>query len=206
MKFIKFKLIPFLVFFIMKILYSTYRITIINKTNEDLCLPSVLTFWHGKMWVLIPFLGKKGVVALVSNSEDGEMISGLLKYFGYKLVRGSTSRGGSRALVKMIKMLKQGEVVAITPDGPRGPSRVFQKGALYLSAKANVPIIPMNFVSSSSYKFSSWDRFEIPYPFAKVKIIIGEKFIIDGKSDDKNTDKYSETMKGIIDSLEHEKE
>jgi lysophospholipid acyltransferase (LPLAT)-like uncharacterized protein len=188
----------------MRILYSTYKITIINKTDEDLNSPSVITFWHGKMWVFIPFLGKKGVVALVSHSEDGEMISNLLKYFKYKLVRGSTSRGGSKALVKMIKNLKKGDIVAITPDGPKGPSRIFQKGALYLSAKAKVPIIPMNFISSNSYSFSSWDKFEIPYPFAKIKIIIGKKIIIDNKLDNKKIEKYSETIKNIMDSLEYE--
>ncbi len=205
MRFIKFKLIPFFVFLIMKILYFTYRIEIINKTGEEITSPCVFAFWHGKMWVFIPFLGGKGIVALVSQSEDGEMISNLLKYYKYKLVRGSTSRGGSKALINLIKELKKGERVAITPDGPRGPARIFQKGALYLSLKADVPIVPMNFISSKSYRFSSWDKFEIPYPFSKIKIIIGETIFVRGTLDNETKERYSKKIGDKIDSLEYEK-
>jgi len=146
---------------------------------------NILVFWHSKMLPIIPFLGKRNIVALVSMSEDGELISRVLKKFDYILVRGSTSRGGAAALVKLIKKIKEGYSVAITPDGPRGPARVFQKGAFIITKKTKAKIIPLSYVSSNSYFFNSWDKFELPLPFSKIVLRIGTPLSADSLSGEK---------------------
>ena len=199
-RFFKFKILPFIIFFFLKLLYFTYRIKIIGKKELLEGQGDIIVFWHSKMLPIIPFLGGKGIVALVSMSEDGELISDVLKRFHYKMVRGSTSRGGGRALVKLLKKIKDGYTIAITPDGPRGPSRKFQKGALVLSLKTGAKIIPISYKSSGSHFFNSWDRFELPFPFSKIEIRIGVPFISTNNQNDFEEEKKE--MEKILNELE----
>ncbi len=199
-KFLKFKLLPFLIFIILKLLYLSYRKNIKGEVELLKEKGNILVFWHSKMLPIIPFLGKRKIVALVSMSEDGELISNVLKRFGYIMVRGSTSRGGAKAVVKLLKKLKEGNTVAITPDGPRGPSRNFQKGALILSFKTGKKIIPLSYKSSKSHFFNSWDRFELPLPFSRIEIIIGKPYIVKNSEDDFSEDKIN--MEKILNALE----
>ncbi len=197
--YLKFKVLPFLLFFLLKFLYFTYRIKV--EGDESLIdeKKKIIVFWHSKMLPLIPFLGKREIVALVSMSEDGELISGVLRRFKYILVRGSTSRGGGRAIVKLLKKLNEGYAIAITPDGPRGPSRVFQKGAALLSKKSGAEIIPLSYLSSKSYFFNSWDKFELPLPFSKITIKIGTPFLVSANDD---IEEKSKELANILNELE----
>jgi len=201
LKDIKNKILVFLAFIILKLLYFTYRIKVTGSLYDKAAL---YVFWHGKMFIMIPFLGYKKTVALVSKSEDGELITNVLKYFKYEFARGSSSRDGEKALIQLIKKLKHGKSAAITPDGPRGPAKVFQKGAVYIALKSNVPIIPISYNSSRSCRFSSWDKFEVPYPFSKVNIKIGKPvyFKEGGK---KNIIKYCNKLEKRLKKLEENK-
>ncbi|MFI5231527.1 MAG: lysophospholipid acyltransferase family protein [Gemmatimonadales bacterium] len=144
--------------------------------------PWVFALWHA---VLLPVAYKhsdEGVAVLVSQHRDGELIARVLAAWGNSTVRGSTTRGGSRALLAMIKELEQGIPVAVTPDGPKGPAREFQPGALIAAQRAGVPVIAIAVHADRAWRLKSWDRFMIPKFFARVTFAYGEPTMVSGAS------------------------
>lgn len=135
--------------------------------------PIVFTLWHGQMLPLLWFHRNQGVAVLVSEHSDGEIIARILEWMGYALIRGSTSRGAGRALIGLTRTLKEGNDVAITPDGPRGPRHKFAPGAVVAANRADVPIVPTVAHVDKSWTLSSWDGFVIPKPFARITIAYG---------------------------------
>jgi lysophospholipid acyltransferase (LPLAT)-like uncharacterized protein len=126
----------------------------------------VLALWHGQMLPLLTTHRDSGIAVLISEHRDGEIIARVAKAFGVGTVRGSTSRGGSRALLEMVAFLRRGGEVAITPDGPRGPRHRFAPGALVAAHRAGVPVVGMAAHADRAWRLRSWDVFEIPKPFA----------------------------------------
>ena len=113
------------------------------------------------------------MAVLVSEHSDGEIIARILEWMGYALIRGSTSRGAGRALIGLTRTLKDGNDVAITPDGPRGPRHRFAPGAVVAANRAGVPIVPAVAHVERGWQLSSWDGFVIPKPFARITIAYG---------------------------------
>ena len=138
-----------------------------NKT------PILFALWHGQMLPLLWYHRDQGVAIVVSEHTDGEIIARILVWMGYRLIRGSTSRGADRALLGIVRTLKSGEDVAITPDGPRGPAKKFAPGAVVAANRANAPIIPALAHVDRMWRLSSWDGFVIPKPFARITIAYG---------------------------------
>lgn len=152
--------------------------TFIAKTwrFEPLILPTeplIVAFWHGGMlpcWYLFRTIKPVGIV---SKSKDGEILSHLLEHWGYRLVRGSSSSGGSEVLKEMTNYASQGHSILITPDGPRGPMGVFKVGAIIASQRAQVPIVLLKPYVHSAYIFKkSWDKFSLPLPFTTIRFSI----------------------------------
>jgi hypothetical protein len=144
--------------------------------------PWVFALWHA---VLLPIAYKhsnEGVAVLVSQHRDGELIARVLSAWGNSTVRGSTTRGGSRALLAMIRELESGVPVAVTPDGPKGPACEFQGGALIAAQRAGVPVIAMAVHADRAWRLKSWDRFMIPKFFARVTFAYGEPTMVQGVS------------------------
>ncbi len=139
----------------------------------------ILAFWHSRIVVVsYMFTGWDGI-ALVSRSEDGEIISQILQRQGHETIRGSTSRHGVRALAQLIKKLKEKvRPVAMIPDGPRGPRFKAQPGVITLAQKTRYPIVPVSYSAKRLKVFSSWDRFILPYPFNHGCLIYGNPLII----------------------------
>ncbi|HEX6575339.1 MAG TPA: lysophospholipid acyltransferase family protein [Gemmatimonadaceae bacterium] len=135
--------------------------------------PILFTLWHGQMLPLLWYHRNQGVAVLVSEHSDGEIIARILEWMGYALIRGSTSRGAGRALIGLTKTLRDGNDVAITPDGPRGPRHKFAQGAVVAANRAQVPIVPTVAHVDRSWQLSSWDGFIIPKPFARITIAYG---------------------------------
>ena len=135
--------------------------------------PILFTLWHGQMLPLLWFHRNQGVAVLVSEHSDGEIIARILEWMGYALIRGSTSRGAGRALIGLTRTLKDGNDVAITPDGPRGPRHKFAPGAVVAANRADVPIVPTVAHVERCWQLSSWDGFVIPKPFARITIAYG---------------------------------
>lgn len=153
--------------------------TIVAKTlkiewsGEQLPSRAVVIFWHGKMYGGWWAVHKLRPVALVSKSKDGMILASVLERWGYKLARGSSGKNGREALEEAIQLIRSGDakVLAITPDGPRGPRHEMKRGA-FLAAKAlDLPLFMLHIDYSRKKVFSkSWDRFEVPLPFSKVRV------------------------------------
>jgi hypothetical protein len=136
--------------------------------------PLLWAFWHNRLFVMPHiferyFPGRLGA-ALTSASKDGEMLSAFLKKFGVRPIRGSSSRGGGRALVEMKRAIEDGYIMAITPDGPRGPRYELSPGVVKLAQITGGFIMPIHVTYSSFWRLKSWDGFMIPRPFATVDI------------------------------------
>ncbi len=122
--------------------------------------------WHENIF-LSSYIGAfGGTNVLVSESSDGNFVSRILESLGYRTVRGSTTRGAVRAVRRLLRSGQSGHL-AITPDGPRGPRRSFQQGAVYLASRTGMPIVPVGFAFDQPWRFSSWDRMALPRPFSR---------------------------------------
>jgi lysophospholipid acyltransferase (LPLAT)-like uncharacterized protein len=134
--------------------------------------------WHGRMLILSYSHRWQKIHVLISQHRDGELIARIIERLGFISVRGSTTRGGTRALFEMAKKGASGCDIAITPDGPRGPKFKVQLGAVYIAQRSEVPIIPIGNSAKRRWTLSSWDGFIIPKPFSKSVIIIGEPIYV----------------------------
>ncbi len=139
--------------------------------------------WHNQqLFLLYPYKGQK-IAALISQSSDGEYIARVLPHFGMKAVRGSTTRGGARALIKLLQAARQGYAPMLTPDGPRGPIYTVQPGILFLAKKLGWPIIPVGTALSHKFKAGSWDKMRVPLPFGKTALTYGKAIWVKTEED-----------------------
>ena len=134
----------------------------------------ILALWHGRILAGLHYFRDRGVVVITSQNFDGEWIARILERFGFRTARGSTSRGGVGALVQLRQDLGAGRPVAFTVDGPRGPARVAQPGAVWLAGATGQPILPYHIEARRYWTAGSWDRAQIPRPFTTVAMAIGE--------------------------------
>ena len=139
-----------------------------------------MAIWHGRIFGSLYYFRGRGIVVITSQNFDGEWIARLLTRFGFGTARGSTSRGAARALVQMRRELASGNPVGFTVDGPRGPARVAQPGAVWLAGATGHPVLPLHVEASRAWKASSWDRTQIPKPLATISVVVGEPMFVDG--------------------------
>ena len=140
----------------------------------------IATVWHNRLF-LFPyairrFLPQTRGAALVSASRDGALLAEILKRFDFEAVRGSSSRRGATALLELADVIARGGEAAITPDGPRGPAYHLSGGIISLAQISGADILPMNFEFSRCWRLKSWDRFIVPKPFSRVRVIFGERY------------------------------
>ena len=135
----------------------------------------LLCFWHGRL-LMMPYCWQKSkpIHMMISMHKDGRLLSDTVAHFGVKTIVGSTSRGGAAALRAMVKTVKAGEYVGLTPDGPRGPRMHAQDGIITIARLAKVPIIPISYSSSRAKILGSWDSFMAPLPFGRGVFVWGE--------------------------------
>jgi lysophospholipid acyltransferase (LPLAT)-like uncharacterized protein len=139
----------------------------------------IFAFWHSRLLLPCYLHQHLGAMVLVSQSKDGEIISRIMHRQGQRTIRGSSTRGGLRALAGMIKYLKEsGLPGAVTPDGPQGPRFKVKPGIVALAKKTGYPIVPISYSGSKIKVFSSWDRFILPYPFSTCRIIYGKPVVV----------------------------
>jgi lysophospholipid acyltransferase (LPLAT)-like uncharacterized protein len=136
----------------------------------------IMAFWHGRILPATYYFRRRGIVVITSENFDGEWIAGIIERFGYGTARGSTSRGGRRALLQLRRDMAAGKPAAFTIDGPRGPARVAQPGAVWLAKATGNPVVPFHIEATRHWTMNSWDRTLIPKPFATVSVAIGEPF------------------------------
>jgi lysophospholipid acyltransferase (LPLAT)-like uncharacterized protein len=164
-------------------LARTWRIRTVNadahRTLQAKGQRVIYTFWHGMMLPLLWQHRNEDVAIVISEHQDGEIIARIAHSLGYRSVRGSSSRGGSRALLGSARELEQGHDVAFTPDGPRGPFETFAPGALVVAQRTGAPLVLITVDARRAWRMSSWDRFLIPKPFARVTILYDDPSRVD---------------------------
>ena len=154
---------------------------------------SVIAFWHGSMlvgWFLHRPRNGGRVAALVSQSEDGEILSATLARWGYAMIRGSSHIGGKKAMQLMVDAITQGNSLCITPDGPTGPRHQMKMGAVRAAQRTHVPLFLVGIANSRKKILKSWDRFEIPLPFSKVSVWYGDPLMVPGDLQDESLDSF----------------
>jgi hypothetical protein len=160
----------------------------------------VLTLWHGQMLPLL-WAHRQPTGVIISEHKDGEIIARIVETFGFFGVRGSSSRGGTRALLEAVQVLKRGADMAITPDGPRGPRYRFAPGALVLAHRAGAPVVSLVAHVNRKWQLRSWDGFEIPKPFARVTIEYGEPVMLsdpDVRAAAARTEEFAQRMREAL--------
>jgi lysophospholipid acyltransferase (LPLAT)-like uncharacterized protein len=162
---------PFLAALLIRMLGATWKVEfkglpLLKKYSYQV----LYVFWHENM--LPPLFTHRGrkVGVIVSPSRDGELISRVLKLLGFKVFRGDTKSKGSKALIKLIKYGNKGFEIAITPDGPKGPRRKAKMGVFLMAKRTNIPVLAVRVTADRAFRFSSWDKFMLPYPFSRIKI------------------------------------
>lgn len=143
----------------------------------------IFAFWHGRILPATLFWKNRDIVVITSQNFDGEWIAGIIRRFGYGAARGSTSRGGARALVQMRRDLAAGRPAAFTIDGPRGPARVAQPGAVFLAGATGHPLLPFHIEANRFWTAGSWDRTQVPALFCTVAVAIGEPIHVPDTAD-----------------------
>jgi lysophospholipid acyltransferase (LPLAT)-like uncharacterized protein len=134
--------------------------------------------WHNRLLLLPSVLRRfaphrERGAALISASRDGDMLAALVRRFGYDVVRGSSSRFGASAMLQLAELMRQGGDAIITPDGPRGPAYRLGAGIAFLSQTTGAAVVPINMEYSGYWRLKTWDRFILPRPFSKVRVILG---------------------------------
>jgi lysophospholipid acyltransferase (LPLAT)-like uncharacterized protein len=164
-------------------LAATWRFrTVHDEELRALCAahePVIFAHWHGQMLPLLYHHRGEGVTVLISEHADGEIIARAAMRLGYRTVRGSTSRGAARALLGLVRAVRAGSDLAITPDGPRGPAHTVAPGTLIVAQRSGAPIVPVAIAVSSAWRLASWDAFVIPKPFARITVSYGKAIYIE---------------------------
>ena len=161
----------------------------------------IVATWHKNIFFSIWLLRNNDLTALISSSEDGEVIYDVFSKFGYKGVRGSTTRGGIPALKQLIKLLEKKTSVAITPDGPLGPPEKIQSGVILLAKYSGVPIIPWHYEAGSQWRLKSWDRHKIPKPFTTIVESCGDPFFVPKDLSSEEVQKFCEKLEADFKKL-----
>ncbi|MDD2890815.1 MAG: lysophospholipid acyltransferase family protein [bacterium] len=175
-----------LVFVLVIVITRTLRFKIIGKVSKS---RAIYTFWHNSFFSLIYPFRKEDVALLVSAHKDGEYLSRVATSLGYRVIRGSSR--GAHAISGTLELLKLStSSIAFATDGPKGPRNIVKIGIIKISELSGLAIIPVGIKVSKYIEFNSWDKFQLPLPFAKCVINIGEPFFV--KKCDEETRKQLE--------------
>jgi lysophospholipid acyltransferase (LPLAT)-like uncharacterized protein len=144
----------------------------------------IMAFWHGRVLTATYYFRHRGIVVMISENFDGEWIARIIERFGYGTSRGSTSRGGQRALLQLKREMADGRPAGFAVDGPRGPARRVQPGVVWLAKLTGNPVVPFHMEASKYWSLKSWDRTQIPKPFSTVALVVGEPIDVPADADE----------------------
>jgi lysophospholipid acyltransferase (LPLAT)-like uncharacterized protein len=170
-------------YWLIKVIGATLKFEIKGWENFDESKPQVLCFWHNRIPIATYFWRYRKIIVMSSQSFDSEYIARFIQRFGYGAAKGSSTRGGKAALIQMIRAVREGKSAAFTVDGPRGPVYEAKPGAILLAAKSNALIVPFSISLNRYWQLRSWDKIQIPKPFARVVVVIGKPISVDDDSD-----------------------
>ena len=144
----------------------------------------IMAFWHGRILPATYYFRRRRIVVITSENFDGEWIAGIIERFGYGTARGSTSSGAGKALLQLMRDMAAGKPAGFAVDGPRGPSRVAQPGAVWLAKATGNPVLPFHLETDRYWTLKSWDRTQIPKPCSTVSIAMGAPIDVPAEADE----------------------
>jgi hypothetical protein len=188
-------LVPAIVALVVRVLGATLRVRVVGGEEVEGFWREgravIYVMWHGRI-LLVPWLsarlrrthGARAPVVLTSRSRDGELLARYVRSFGMSVVRGSSSRGGDVGLRQLAAAIRRGADVAVVPDGPRGPAEHLQPGVVLLAALTGAAVVPLAVGARPSRRLQSWDRFLVPWPFARSVLVFGTPLYV-ARGDDR---------------------
>jgi hypothetical protein len=204
---VKLRFIGFLGKLILGLWTKSARLTVIGEDRyqelRNQNKPVVLLIWHGRLLVVPYFFRKRGILALISPSEDGEILARIVEGWG-KVLRGSSSHSIVKAWAAMRKELDEGGELIIVPDGPKGPNRKMKLGALKLSQQSGAYLVPFTFAASRKKTLKSWDNFLIFFPFTRVVALFGGPIVVNPKLHGDELEKERQHIEQILLQLDDE--
>ena len=162
----------------------------------------VMAFWHGRILPATFYFRRRGIVVITSENFDGEWIARIIERFGYGTARGSTTRGGPRAMAQLVRAMKAGKPAGFTLDGPRGPARVAQPGAVWLAGATGNPILPFHLEAANAWTLGSWDQTQIPKPMTTVSLVVGEPIEVTSDATDEDREATRQALEQALAGLE----
>jgi len=166
---------------------------------------AIFVLWHEYIPLPLYLRPHSDMVALISGHRDGQLMARVAGHMGIQVVHGSSFRGGRRALRELLRVCR-GRNVVITPDGPRGPRRVMAPGPIYLASRLGLPIVPAGFGYNRPWRMKSWDRFAVPRPFSRGRMILGHANHIPRHDDRQQLEAHRQVIETQLNQLTHEAE
>jgi lysophospholipid acyltransferase (LPLAT)-like uncharacterized protein len=161
----------------------------------------IMAFWHGRIIMATYCFRKRGIVVMTSQNRDGEYIARVIQRFGYGVARGSSTRGSHGATTEALRALNDGKDVGLAIDGPRGPRYVAKKGAAFLARKSGHPVLPFHISVEKKWMMKSWDHFQIPRPFTRGIVLIGDPIYVDAGSTAEGMQAAEDRIQRALDEL-----
>jgi len=190
---------------LVRLLGISWRIERVGIVERDARLAQgercIYAFWHARLMPLCFTHRGRGIAVLISQHRDGELVARIIERLGFAAARGSSTRGGEEGTRDMLRLAERGHVLAITPDGPRGPAGVVKPGLVYLASRTGFPVIPVAAATSRGWRLRSWDRFVVPAPFARVVVGYGSPIPVPAGLDDDAIEAWCVRLQGAIDEL-----
>ena len=162
---------------------------------------AIFTFWHGRIFPATYFWRNRGIVVMTSMNLDGEAIAQCIQRFGYGVARGSSSRGGLRALAQLVRDIQNGRDAAFTIDGPRGPRYIAKQGPVLLAFKTGAAIHCFHISMKRKIQLTSWDEFQIPLPFTTAMVLIAPPIWVPKNATEEELRELHEKMQQALDDL-----
>ncbi|MFZ4507483.1 MAG: lysophospholipid acyltransferase family protein [Fimbriimonas sp.] len=196
--------IPKVMYWIVRIVVSSMRVRAEGLEKSDSFPARIYCGWHGKSVLFGHYFRNRGLWVLVSHSNDGEMQARIFRRLGYRVIRGSTGRGGVKALIEAIRVLREGGSMAMTPDGPRGPSGIVQPGVVSMAQKSGAALVPVGISARPCRYASSWDRYMAPLPFGRGLMIFGDPILVPANATAEEFEACRKQLEDRIHELEAE--
>jgi lysophospholipid acyltransferase (LPLAT)-like uncharacterized protein len=163
--------------------------------------PTIYVLWHGRLLCLAYLHRGQNVMSLISRSADGEYLSRVVEHWDYHSARGSSTRGGMEALRELVRAVRSGRSLAITPDGPRGPRQVMKPGVVVVAQLTGQPLVPVSVSASSAWYIKSWDRFMIPRPFATLTVRYGDPIYVPRAATEADVNEITQRVETVLNTL-----
>ncbi len=161
----------------------------------------IYVYWHDRMFLTTYLLRNRGALFLTSRSFDGEYLARIFQRFGYGIIRGSSSSGGSEALASLAEGIHEGRAVSLTVDGPRGPRYESKVGAIVLAKRTGRPVVPIIIESRRFKMMGSWDRLQVPFPFSSAAVFVGDPIYVSPDATSGEVDSAHRQMQESLDAL-----